>query len=74
MISSILTNFILKTKVSQKNMLIYYNGYEVLAGVKPLYIIFNKIIGYIKDNKCCITLNILLNQKIITRMIMMKHT
>ena len=50
------------------------SGAEVLAGVKPLYIIFNKIIGYIEDNQCCIKLNILLNQKIITQMIMMKQT
>ena len=33
-----------------KKFLLYYNGYEASIGVKPLYIIFNKINGYFEVN------------------------
>lgn len=31
------------------NIFIYYIGYEISYGVKPLYLIFRKINGYVKD-------------------------
>ena len=33
-----------------KGILIYCIGYETSDGLKPLYIIFNKLNGYIEDN------------------------
>ena len=33
-----------------KDIFIYCNWYQVLNGVKPLYIIFNKVNGYTEDN------------------------
>ena len=35
---------------SYKDILIFYTGQETLNGVKPLYITFNKINGYIEDD------------------------
>ena len=37
-------------KRSDKNILIYYTGYEASDGVKPLYIDFNEINGYFEND------------------------
>ena len=40
----------IRQKKSHKDIFIYCIGYETFEVVKPLYIIFNKINGYIEDN------------------------